>query len=104
MRALCSSVDSGVVLGAIGPGCEQITPSQYRIIYDALRGTGFFNLHDLEFFHEHIQHDDYHAIGITEAIGRWVALHGDASVRLGRDQALIFERIFWDGLLPIIQQ
>jgi hypothetical protein len=85
-------------LGALGPGCEDITPREYVLICGGLLKSGHFERSHLTFFDEHIKHDGYHSQGIESSIDEWVAKHGPNAVEQGALKALALEEMYWNGV------
>lgn len=99
MKKLCESGDPLEVIGAIGPGCEYFTDTQYSKLVKPLSEKYSFTSDDLHFFHEHIDHDPRHTSDIDNIILEIVKDENDLKkVVFGAKQAVIFETLFWDGL------
>ena len=57
------------MVGILGPGCEFFTPREYKILVECIRSQ--FQVPDsaLEFFLDHINHDEGHIELFNEALG-----------------------------------
>lgn len=99
MFKLCETGSLLEILGAIGPGCEYFTDTQYAKIVKPLSEIYNFSKDDLFFFYEHINHDPRHTSDIDNIIIEIVKTEDDLDeVIKGAKQAIIFETLFWDGL------
>jgi pyrroloquinoline quinone (PQQ) biosynthesis protein C len=98
MTQICSSEEAGRILGALGPGCEDTTKAQYGLILEGLYRCGRFSDSELEFFKDHVAHDDAHAHALEDAIGRWAAVHGRTAVEEGKVASLSAEWEYWNGV------
>lgn len=99
MNKLCESGSVLEILGAIGPGCEYFTDTQYENIVKPLNEIYKFSTEDLFFFYEHINHDPRHTSDIDNVIIEIAKSEEDIEeVIKGAKQAIIFETLFWDGL------
>lgn len=100
MKKLCETGSLFEVIGALGPGCEYFTDIQYEKIVKSLFLNYKFTKDELHFFYEHISHDPKHTADIDNIILDIVKSESDLSeVIFGAKQAIIFETLFWDGLL-----
>jgi len=92
-------------LGAIGPGTEAFTATEYALILDGMRLTGEFEAEDLEFFAVHLEMDGDHYREALEAFEEWVDEEDEADnrelVRRGALLAVQFEIEFWTGLVDL---
>jgi pyrroloquinoline quinone (PQQ) biosynthesis protein C len=103
MSALCTGDDELVVLGAIGPGCEEFTPRQYKLLATCLERT--LDRSSLEFFFEHISHDGAHIGDIYNSIiPICTTEEAIARVCFGAKQALLLETMFWNGIHRVVNE
>jgi len=101
MTLLCMRGAPAEILGALGPGCEYVTPAEYQIIRDGLLRSRLFGDDAVEFFTDHIAHDAGHAAGLTKAITR-LSSGLSSDVEKGALRALELERAFWDGVWSLM--
>lgn len=99
MRDLCRTGTQLEVLGAIGPGCEEYLVKLYTLINNAIIHHFTFEKRELVFFATHIAHDPSHTSDIEDVIKSLAMNDSDYSqIISGAKQALIFEKILWDGI------
>jgi len=103
MTQLCQEANEAAVIGALGPGCEYFTPREYRLIATALRAQ--FSIPDeaLEFFLDHISHDDLHIGSLDEALGLVVKGDGDMHDAIeGAKRSIQIEITFWEDMYSLL--
>ncbi len=87
-------------LGALGPGTEFFTNSEYAIIEAGLKKHDFFTAKDIEFWTVHISLDETHYSEMVGAIAPWSnTLENKFLIKSGAKKAIDLEILFWDGLL-----
>jgi pyrroloquinoline quinone (PQQ) biosynthesis protein C len=100
MKALCSDKNERIILGALGPGCEAFTPTEYVHLTSALREVYGFSDDQLEFFIDHARHDGSHIKDLYDGIA--LLVEGDdcaiSDVVFGARVAMHLERVLWEGL------
>jgi len=103
MKKLCETGTLNEIIGAIGPGCEYFTDTQYEKIVNSLYTNYNYSKDDLHFFYEHISHDPRHTEDIDSIITEIIKTESDYDELLfGAKQAIIFETLFWDGLFKTV--
>ncbi len=86
-------------LGALGPGTEFFTNSEYAIIESGLKKYDFFTAKDIEFWTVHITLDETHYSEMIGAIAPWSdTLENKYMIKAGAKKAIDLEILFWDGL------
>ena len=99
MFKLCETGSLLEIFGAIGPGCEYFTDTQYLKIVKPLAEIYKFTETDLNFFYEHIKHDEVHSSDLDNIIIEIAKTEDDVNeVIKGAKQAILFEILFWDGI------
>ena len=86
-------------LGALGPGTEFFTNSEYAIIEKGLKNYDFLSADDIEFWTVHISLDETHYSEMLEALEPWThSLENRYMIKSGAKKAIDLEILFWDGL------
>jgi pyrroloquinoline-quinone synthase len=102
MKRLASSSNEAAVLGALGPGCEEFTVREYRLVIAALRDR--FNEAELSFFYDHVRHDGGHVSGLNEAIDSVCDSQEQLDVACtAATEAIALEYEFWTGILKAME-
>jgi pyrroloquinoline quinone (PQQ) biosynthesis protein C len=85
--------------GFLGPGTEEVTSEQYKMILEGLRSYRLVNEKDLEFFSAHITADVRHADTFWTALEQIVETEDDWNeVYTGARYSLVRETKFWNEL------
>lgn len=104
MNNLCSTSSTLFLLGLIGPGVEDITPLEYKILVKSFEKYGC-SKEDLVFFHDHIHHDEFHSQDINKTICLALDVNNKIEdVVAGAKEAIKAEHILWDGLYAQINK
>ena len=96
---MCRNKHFLVGLGALGPGTEYFTNSEYSIIESGMKKFDFLSADDIEFWTVHISLDEHHYSDMVDAIKGWTTTDENKErIRKGALKALALEHIFWEGL------
>ena len=96
---ICQDYDFITSLGALGPGTEFFTNTEYSIIKSGLNKYDFLSEEDIEFWTVHISLDEEHYSSMVEAIRPWTrSLESRHLIKTGAKKAIDLEILFWDGL------
>jgi pyrroloquinoline-quinone synthase len=99
LMSLCKDKHFLVSLGALGPGTEFFTNSEYSLIESGLKTYDFLSESDIEFWTVHISLDEHHYSDMVDAIRKWAETEEQRDmIREGAHKALALEYIFWEGL------
>lgn len=86
-------------LGALGPGTEYFTNTEYAKIEAGLKKYDFLSAEDYNFWTVHISLDEHHYSDMVTPIEKWIKDKNDEDmVRSGAKKAIELEKLFWDGL------
>lgn len=85
--------------GFLGPGTEEVTSEQYRLLLEGLRSYGLVQETDLEFFTAHITADVRHADTFWTALEQIAKTEEEWNeVYTGARHSLVRETKFWNEL------
>ena len=85
--------------GFLGPGTEEVTSEQYKMLLEGLRSYRLVNEADLEFFSAHITADVRHADTFWTALEQIAKTEEEWNeVYTGARHSLIRETKFWNEL------